>query len=214
MTRNIITIAAFAFLALFAGTSAQADLIITLGRSDFQPDENLLFGDHLIEQGTTVQGWTNNTHEVFNITGREELVTPSNGQARVDATADSELDFALIDALRAVVYFSEFEANLHVGGQTSGTFTVTACDQAGVCESATFALGSGENAFSVASTNGQLIDTVRFTSTVEVDDVRQIRLGGVQEAAVNPAQVPEPGTMGLLAAGLVALAAFSRRPRS
>jgi hypothetical protein len=215
MTRNMITIAALAFISLFAGAQAQADLIITIGRSDFQPDENLLFnGDDLAEQGTTVQGWTNNTHEVFNITGHEELVTPSNGQARVDATADSELDFVLIDALRSVVYYTEFEANLHVGGKTSGTFTVTACDQAGVCESATFTLDSGENAFSVASTDGQLIDTVRFQSTVEVDDVRQIRLGGVQELggpAPPPQAVSEPGVIALMGLGLAGLAAYRRK---
>jgi len=52
MKRNMITIAAFSFIALFAGAQAQADLIITIGRSDFQPDENLLFnGDGLAEHG-------------------------------------------------------------------------------------------------------------------------------------------------------------------
>ena len=212
MKRNILTAAVLSSLTLALAPAAQADLVITLGRSDFQPDENLLFnGDGLAEEGMTVQGWTNNTHEVFDISGREELVTPSNGQARVDATADSEVDFALIDALRPLVYFTEFEANLHVGGKTSGSFTVTACDQFGTCESATFALGSGENAFSVASLAGQLIDTVSFSSTVEVDDLRQIRLGGVQELAPGPQQVSEPALWGLMAAGLFGLAAYRRR---
>lgn len=213
MKRYVVTIAGLSMLLpLLSVAPARADLIITLGRSDFQPDENLLFnGDGLIDQGMTVQGRTNNTHEVFNITGHEELVTPSGGQARVDATADSELDYALIDALRPSVYFTEFEANLHVGGRTSGHFTVTGCNQFAVCESATFALGSGENAFSVASVNGQLIDTVQFQSTVEVDDIRQIRLGGVQELQAPPQQVSEPGVLALMGLGLVGLAAYRRR---
>jgi hypothetical protein len=215
MTRNIITIAAVSMFSLFAGATAHADLIIELGPSNLQPAENLLFNEEgLIAEGTTVQGRTNNTSEIFDLTGHEELVTPAAGQARVDATADSELDYLLIDALREIVYFTEFEANLHVSGQISGTFTVTACNQFGVCESSTFDLGSGENFFSVASVDGQLIDTVQIQSTAEVDDIRQIRLGGVQEAAANPTQVPEPGTMGLLTTGLIALAAFSRRRRS
>jgi hypothetical protein len=213
MTRNIITIAAVSMFSLLAGAPAQADLIIQLGPSNLQPPENLLFNEEgLLDEGTTVQGRTNNTSEIFDLTGHEELVTPAGGQARVDATADSELDYLLIDALREVVYFTEFEANLHVSGQISGSFTVTACDQFGVCESSTFTLDSGENYFNVASVNGQLIDTVQFQSTVEVDDVRQIRLGGVQELGAPPPQaVSEPGTVALMGLGLAGLAAYRRK---
>jgi len=215
MKRFILTVAALSTLSLAVAAPAQAGLVISLGRSDFQPDENLLFnGDDLADEGLTVQGWTNNTHEVFDITGQEELVTPSNGQARVDATADSELGYALVDALRPLVYFTEFEANLHVGGPTSGTFTVTACTQSGTCQSGTFALDSGENAFSVAATAGDVIDTVQFQSTVEVDDVRQIRLGGVQEIDAPgppPQQVSEPGVLALMSFGLAGLAVYRRR---
>jgi hypothetical protein len=215
MKRNIITIATLTILTLFAGASAHADLIIELGSSNLQPPENLLFNeDGLIPEGTTVQGRTNNTSEVFDLTGHEELVTPSGGQARVDATDDSELDYLLVDAFRDIVYFTEFEANLHVGGRTSGTFTVTACNQFGACESATFDLGSGENFFTVASVAGQLIDTVQFQSTVQVDDVRQIRLGGVQELqGPGPQQVTEPSLAAVLGLGLVALGACRRQRR-
>ena len=215
MKRNVIGIVIVGILALFAARPAHADLIIELGPSNLQPPENLLFNeDHLIEQGLTVQGRTNNTSEVFDLSGTEELVTPAQGQARVDATADSELDFLFIDALRDVVFYAEFEANLHVGGKTSGTFTVTACDQFGACESATFDLGSGENYFSVSSFSGQLIDTVRIQSTVEVDDVRQIRLGGVQELqGPAPQQVTEPSLAAVMGLGLVALGAFRRKLR-
>jgi hypothetical protein len=110
MKRFIFTIAALAALSLTMASPADAGLVISLGRSDFQPDGNLLFnGDDRADAGLTAQGWTNNTHEVFEITGQEELVTPSKGQARVDATADSELSYALVDALRPLVYYSEFD---------------------------------------------------------------------------------------------------------
>jgi hypothetical protein len=214
MKRNIITIAGLTVLTLVAAAPARADLIITLGRSDFQPEENLLFNlDGLADHGLTVQGETNNTQEVFNLTGREKLETPSGGQARVDGYFDSELDSMLIDALRPVVYYTEFEANLHVGGKTSGTFTVTACNQLGTCESATFSLGSGENTFGVESVAGQLIDTVSVRSTVEVDDIRQIRLGGVQELhqGPGPQQVTEPSLAAAMGLGIVVLGVVGRK---
>jgi hypothetical protein len=213
MKRNIITIAVLTLLTLAATAPARADLIISLGRADLQPEENLLFNlDGLADHGTTVQGETNNTQEIFDITGHEELVTPSGGQARVEGS-DSDIDYMLIDALRPIVYYTEFEANLHVGGQTSGTFTVTACNQFRACETATFSLGSGENTFSVASVAGQLIDTVSVSSTTAVDDIRQIRLGGVQEfrQGPGPQQVTEPSLAAVMGLGLVVLGVVRRK---
>lgn len=211
MKLNLVGAAALSALSFLAGAPAQADLIIELGPANTQPPENLLFNEPgLAEQGMTVQGLTNNTGEVFDLEGHEELVTPAQGQARVDGVADSELDFLLVDALRAMVFFTEFEANLHVSGRISGTFTVTACDQLGDCASETFDLGSGENYFSVIAVQGQLIDTVQIQSTAEVDDVRQIRIGGVQEL---PQQVTEPSSLALMVLGLLALG-MARRKRA
>jgi hypothetical protein len=209
MKRSGIAVLGILFSTM--ATQARADLILTVGRSVVQPEENLLFNeDGLTSQGNPVQGITNNTDEVYNIYGEEELVTPSGGQARVEAT-DGGFDFALIDALRPSVFFTEFEANLMLGAARSASATITACNQFGACETLIFALGSGQNTFTVQSVDPQLINTVRIDTTADLHDIRQIRLGGVQEQQPPPTPVSEPGVMGLLGLGLGMVALRARR---
>jgi hypothetical protein len=77
-----------------------------------------------------------------------------------------------------------------------------------------FALGNGSNFFTFTTINNQRIASVSFTTTVAVgmqlDDVRQVRIGGAQ---LDRTPVPEPATMILLGTGLAGIAAKVRKRR-
>jgi hypothetical protein len=179
-----------------------------------QPEENLLFNEeYLVHEGNPVQGETNKTEEIYNIYGEENL-SANGGQARVEA-ADGGFDYALLDALRPEVFFTEYEANLKLEAKASGLATVTACDQFNECESLTFDIANGENTFTVTSHHGQVINTVAVRTTVELHDIRQIRLGGIVErhGGGSSHNVPEPGTAALMGLALAGMACYSRRRR-
>jgi len=212
MNRNWIV--GFGLFVGLTAVEARADLIIQVGRSVVQPAENLLYNeDGLADDGNPVQGATNKTKEIYNIYGNENLTTPSGGQARVEAV-DGGFNYALLDALRPEIFFTEYEANLKLASGASGSATVTACNQFGECESLTFDIGNGENTFTVTSHDGQLINTVAVSTTVDLHDIRQIRLGGVQRGGNGSHNVPEPATTALMGLALVGMACYSRRRRS
>src|SRR5687767_2151990 len=122
MNRNWIV--GFGLLVGLTAGEARADLIIQVGRSVVQPEENLLFNEeYLIHEGNPVQGETNKTEEIYNIHGEENL-SANGGQARVEAV-DGGFDYALLDALRPEVFFTEYEANLKLEAKASGLATVT-----------------------------------------------------------------------------------------
>jgi hypothetical protein len=210
---NRTWIAGFGLLVGLTAGEARADLIIQVGRHHVQPEENLLFNEeYLVREGNPVQGETNKTEEIYNIYGNETLVA-SGGQARVEA-ADGGFNYARLDALRPNIFFSEYEANLKLDGKDFGSATVIACDQFGGCETLTFDIANGENTFTVTSHNGQLIDTVAVSTTVDLHDIRQIRLGGVRSRPGSTHNVPEPATAALMGLALVGLACYSRRRSS
>ena len=103
--------------SLVGGTTAAHASIILEARPGFvQPDENLLFhGDGVFAgPGPTVQGATIQTDTIFTLTGMESLVTPSNGQARVEDEAAAGFESLFIDALDADVFYGAFEARCSI----------------------------------------------------------------------------------------------------
>ena len=181
---------------------ARADIIFSTTQGSVNPDENILFNEPGLISGPalTVTGATNQTGIVVNFTGTDNLITPAQGQARIEDAAQNGFDSLFIDAANPLNFFSEFEANLRLFAQTSGTATVTACNQlGGQCEVFNFAVSSGENFFVLSVVSPQLISTIQITSTVALIDVRQIRVSiqGQEDT------VPEPTLITLMGMAVV-----------
>ena len=195
---------------------AQAALIAITGNVSGSV-ENVLFNEvGLINTGLTVTGITNSSNVLVSFTEDSEmLTTPSAGQARVNAAATGGLfDSLLFQAIDPQMVFLLFEANVNVTGQPTLRITATGS------ETLTFDLpaSNGENRFGIVAQNsGDFISSVliRSLSADAIEDVRQIRVGGVGlPGVVTPVALvstPEPGALVLFGTGLFGLAWAVRR---
>jgi hypothetical protein len=203
--------------SLLIGTApaAHASIIFEASPDFVQPDENLLFhGDDVFAgPGLTVQGATNQSGTIFNLTGTENLVTPSSGQARVEDEVEEGFDSLFIDALDADVFYGAFEANLNA--ESDGIANIRVVDDSGAVFDFSFNVnGGGQNFFGLQAIDGQLIDTVLITTAgVELHDVRQIRLGGITDGDIPPDVVAEPTSLLLLGSALGISGLLARRRR-
>jgi hypothetical protein len=217
--RNLVRGAvACAMLLIGMSSPARADIIFFFTPGDVQPEENLLFNDDLILTGTTVQGITNQTGTIFDLTGLETLQAVSAGQARVE-TLDNGFAWLLFEANQAGLLFGEFEANLNVysppGPSPTGTVTVWVTNNFGDVESASYGVGAGQNFFGLRAVDPQLIRSILITSTVDLADIRQIRVGGIETPnGGGNGEVPETGSLLLFGMGLLAAGRHFRRSRT
>ena len=196
-----------------APTSAEAAIQIYNSAGQVQPSENVLLNNG--STGSTVFGLTNNTNtsvSFLSLANGVTLTAPSGGQARVEAVGSSldTLRFFLTNGER----FGEVEFDLHKANGSTANVTVTFFGTfAGGVTSQSFSLGNGNNWFAAETTGGDLITAVAFdTDGIGVDDIRQIRLGGVTGVTVPPpAGVPEPATWAMMLGGFGLLGAAARR---
>lgn len=198
-------------LALFAAAPASATVIITTGAGVIQPEENLLFTNNPAN-GLTVDGVTNQTDTFVSISGGETLVG-NGGQARVEA-ADAFLDTAFtynglagqtlgFDLSDNELAFTQAEFRLFVGKGDATEATLTFFDTTGGQFQETFAIPAN-GYFNAYAIDGQLIDYFSFSANGSIEDVRQVRLGGVgglDGGGGGAGVVPEPGTWALMILG-------------
>lgn len=183
---------------------ARADIMIVPGPGNVPGDENILFNEPgLVGTGNPVQGITNNTDFIVNFLGTETLTTPSGGQARIEGEDGAFDDLTVtLDMIGAVYTSLIFNLNAADDGQT----TIRVFEDNGAETSATFDIDqNGENFFIITAINNQLISSVHVTTTVPLQDIRQIRMGG--------AAVPEPSSIALAFAPLAVCGGWWVRKR-
>jgi hypothetical protein len=215
MTRHLVRSAmACGALLILTASPARADIIFYFDSPGaVQPEENLLFNDSgLVMTGLTVQGITNQTGAIVDITG-QEVLHADGGQATVSAQ-DGAFTWLKIEPNAAGTLFGEFEANLLVfkeTGQTpTGTVTVSVTNNFGNVETDSYDVGAGQNYFSLLAVDPQLIRNILITSTVPLEHIEQIRVGEVLQDETPPT-VPEPAGLVLFGTGLLAIAPRLRR---
>ena len=198
-------------LLLCGASYAQADIIFNASPSG--TGDNVLFNQQPNNQtGNPVFGNINVTgNPTVRFSSNENLITPSGGQARIEAV-DGGLSFLDVSLAAAGTGYDSAVFNLNTPNGTTGTATITAFNQFGQNEVFTLNLGNGQNFFTLTTDAAQFITDVRISSTVGLTDVRQIRLGPVQAAPV-PGPIVGAGLPGMIAAagGLLALARRRRK---
>jgi PEP-CTERM motif len=197
MKRNLALATVAAAAMLCSGASATITLTPGVFGSQFGVHSN----NSLDETGNTVFGTVGIGGSQVTFTSTNTLFLNGQGEAIIDANPLTNLNvsFAQTNTFSQVTF--DIEAitngtfNLSVNGGAA-TFTNTALS------------GNGANKFLLTGTNGETFNTLAFTFTPGVDDLKQFRLqtgGG--------AQIPEPATWAMMLIGFGGLGAVLRSKR-
>lgn len=197
-----LTLTTLALVTLSA--ASQAAITFIEGGGGIPVSETVLFNDPgLILSGLRVTGKGNTTGAIVEFyDAGETLQAVAAGAARVSGLDGNftNLSIGLEDPMLA---FTGIEFNLVAA--TTGQVTLTGHSTKGATAMGTFAMTrSGNNRYSVIATVPDYIDFVEISSTVQIEDIRQIRFNAVQV-------VPEPGTFLALGTGALLLAARRRK---
>jgi hypothetical protein len=187
-------------------TMAHADMSILQGGGGFTVVDNIQFNDPgLTLSGLVIEGSGSTTGTIVEFyDAGEDIHAIASGAARVTGLDGNftNLSLSLQDPMMA---FVGIEFNLMA--LANGSVTITGNSTKGATVMGTFSvLSSGNNRFSVISSVPDYLESVEISSTVQLQDIRQVRFNATQV-------VPEPGSFAALSVGVLALAA-RRRKRS
>ena len=198
---------------LMLSASANAGVVFLNGNNPQPDEENILFNGAGSNPGPalTVTGRTNHTSTVVTFTSDELLITPSMGQARVDAK-DGAFQLLTV-ALENNGTFGDLIFNLNTPNKLKGTAVISVLTDTGT-ETYNLTVGNGNNFLTILATDATRISSVTIDSrgngmdlkAIDIDDGRQFRISGL-----GGTPVPEPGTLALFAAGLFGIQRLRRR---
>jgi len=193
-----VALAAISLLTLGAAP-ASATIIVTSGPSNTGTD-NVLFTNNPPD-GLTVQGITNSGTITVDLTGVESLHA-DGGQALVQSVDGSYTQLAVSIAGRT---FTKLVWNLNTL-QGAGTGNVEFF--ANGSSLGTFSLGNGSNFYTIEATGADAFTSISFQTSIQLQDTRQIRIGGISGGTGD---VPEPATFATIGLSLCVLAFYHRK---
>jgi hypothetical protein len=193
---------AMLLLASVASSIANASIIIN---TDQSASGSLGTVDFTNGTGMLVTGVTDGATVEFQ--GTESLVS-NGGQSRI--TAENDALFTDLTISIPGFTFDRLVFRLF-NPAADGTVNIEATDDGGnVFQQILPLTGVSGEFFNVQSDNVQQISSVSFTSSAGVQDIRQVRVGGLSEEGGAPPEIPEPGTMALLCSGLLVVGCRNR----
>ena len=200
--RNFV-IAAGLFAATLGATSAQATINICDGNC-VSTDTNVLINQ--IGTASTTQTGSAGAASV-QFTSLENLLAPSNGQARIEAQ-DGILNTLTFELLNGYSFQTAL-FNLFDASQNSTTVTITYFDPTlAALVNKTFDLANNcQNFMGISGTAGETFTKISFSFTNGgVHDLRQLRLGGIAAPVV-----PEPASWAMMLVGFGIVGSAMRR---
>lgn len=206
LTHLVLAFAVFGIISIAAGT-AKADIVVITGVNNQGTDNVLLNPATNVLTVTGTVGANNLLVNFTSTSGNGLLSANPSGQATVSGGTGNAPFTQLTFGLANNDTFTRAVFNINAAVNGTVTIKVTGININGGTFEDTFTVdANGENFFTVTAINGQLIQTISL-SGVQMDDVRQVRIGG---GAVQNT-VPEPASMFLLGSGLLGVAAGFRK---
>ena len=202
----VLALAVFGVISVVAGT-AKADIVVVTGVNNQGTDNVLLNPATNVLTVTGTVGANNLLVNFTSTSGSGLLSANPSGQATVSGGTGNDPLTQLTFGLANNSTFTRAVFNINAAVNGTVTLTVTGINITGGTFVDTFTVdANGQNFFTVTAINGQLIQTISL-SGVQMEDVRQVRLGG---GAIQQT-VPEPASMFLLGSGLIGAAAGFRK---
>jgi hypothetical protein len=171
-----------------------------------QTDTNVLLtgGTNLTQVRANFNGSATQTGVFTSVADNGNLSADASGQAVVTATTGllNDLTFMTINGITFKT------ATFNITG--SGIVNIFGLNALGEATTESFTLGTGSNFFGVTATGSDVLTGISFTSETGVQDLRQLRLGGISTMTTA---VPEPGTWAMMLVGFGAMGVAMRRRR-
>ena len=183
-------------------TAAQADIIVVTGVNNQGTDNVLLNPATNVGTVTGTVGPDNLLVDFTSTSGSSLLSANPSGQATVSGGTGNSPFGQLAFELANDATFTRAVFNINAATDGSVQFHVEGINIGGGFFEQNFVVdANGQNFFTVTSINGQLMDSISLTALngAIFEDVRQVRLGGFDVAAV-PGPAVGAGLPGLLMA--------------
>jgi hypothetical protein len=193
---------------LIFSESAMATPIVIAGNNP-QSDENVLLNSGAF--GAVIQGTLNQSGGMVNFSSESgDLLSPSSGQARIEAGAGNDPFTSLTFWLSDGATFTSAIFNL-VGDSGLVEISVSYLNDGGSPFISSFDTGNGSNFFTVLGGADTLLTQITLsTADGSFDDLRQVRIGGFAAQPAGVVVSDNGRSLVLLSLGLLAVAILRR----